>query len=72
MLIIIFRFKKSLVLVFALGCVAVALTYSFDPVFAAKLAVQSAFSRSALSSPFIIGQLRRCSFLVIDGGGGCR
>ena len=48
MLFIIFRFKKSLVLVFALGCVAVALTYSFDPVFAAKLAVQSAFSRSAL------------------------
>ena len=49
MLVIIFRFKKSLALAFALGCVAVAFAYGFDPIFAAKLAVQSAFSRSTLA-----------------------
>ena len=49
MLVIIFRFKKSLAVAFALGCAAVAFAYGFDPVFAAKLAAQSALSRSTLA-----------------------
>jgi len=49
MLVIIFKFKKSLAVAFALGCLAVAVAYGFEPGFAAKLAVQSAFSKSTLA-----------------------
>ena len=49
MLVLIFKFKRSLTVTFAIGCLAVAVAYRFDPVVAAKLAVQSAFSKSTLA-----------------------
>ena len=49
MLVLIFKFKRGLPLTFALGCLAVAVAYQFAPGFAARLALQSAFSKSTLA-----------------------
>ncbi|MDL2313776.1 DUF401 family protein [Desulfovibrio sp. OttesenSCG-928-C14] len=49
MLLLIFRFKRGLSVTFALGCLAVAVAYRFDPVEAARLALDSAFSKSTFA-----------------------
>ena len=45
----VFYFKKDLALTFALGSIAVVVAYGFDPLTAARLAVQSALSRSTFA-----------------------
>ena len=49
MFVVIFKYKKSLTLAFALGCIAVAAAYQFELGFALKLAARSAFSKSTLA-----------------------